>query len=123
MIASPVVVDGNLYFATMRPGASACAPAGGLYQLDALTGQPPAAALAPWLGMAVLPGRTLAVAPERKPGPAGGGTMPGAPASDSVLGAGAGQPVPSIVKKSRAGRLGWREVVDWEAKRNAIPQK
>jgi type IV pilus assembly protein PilY1 len=123
MIASPVVVDGSLYFETMRPGAAPCAPAGGLYQLEALTGQPPAAALAPWLGMAVLPGRTLAVAPDRRPGPPGGGTIPGAPASDSVLGAGAGQPVPSIVKKSRAGRLGWREVIDWEANRNAMPQK
>ncbi|MDB5757303.1 MAG: hypothetical protein JWM30_592 [Burkholderia sp.] len=123
IIASPTLVDGSLYFATMQPGASACAPAGGLYQLDALTGQPPASALVPWLGLAMLPGRTLAVVPERKPGPPGAAARPGAPAVDSVLGAGAGQGVPSIARKSRSGRLGWREVIDWEANRNATPQK
>jgi Tfp pilus tip-associated adhesin PilY1 len=122
VISSPAVLDGSLYVATMLPGASACAPAGGLYQLDALTGQPPAAALAPWLRLAIVPGRTLAVVPERRPGPPGVAAGPGAPASDSVLGAGAGQPAPSIARKRRAGRLGWREVVDREANRNASPQ-
>ena len=122
VIANPVLLDGNLYLGTMRPGASACTPAGGLYRLDALTGQPPPSALAPWLGLQVLPGRTLAVVPGRTPGSAGGAARPGASASDSVLGAGAGKPVPSIPKKNRAGRLGWREVVDWEANRNASPQ-
>jgi len=122
VIASPVLLDGNLYLTTLRPGASACTPAGGLYQLNALTGQPPSA-LAPWLGLQVLPGRTLAVVPGRTPGSPSGTARPGAAASDSVLGAGAGKPVPSIPKKSRAGRLGWREVVDWEANRNASPQK
>ena len=121
VIASPAVVDGSLYVATMLPGASTCAPSGGLYQLDALSGQPPTAALAPWLRLAVVPGRTLAVAPDRRPAP--GAAAPGAPASDSVLGAGAGQPLPSIARKRRTGRLGWREVVDWEANRNANPQK
>jgi type IV pilus assembly protein PilY1 len=123
IVASPVLVDGNLVFTTMLPGASACAPAGGLYRLDALTGRPPPEALAPWLGLAVVPGRALAIVPERKPGPSDGAPNPGAPASDSMLGAGAGRPVPSIVKRSRAGRLSWREVLDWEAHRNAIPQK
>lgn len=123
ILASPVAVDGKLYFATMRPGASACTPAGGLYQLDALTGQPPAAALAPWLGLPVMPGRTLTVSPDRKPGAPGAPLGPGTPAGDSVLGAGAGQPVPSITRKSRAGRLGWREVIDWEANHHASPQK
>ena len=123
IVASPVLVDGNMVLTTMRPGASPCAPAGGLYQLDALTGRPPAGALAPWLGLAVIPGRTLAIVPAKKPGPSGETSRPDAPASDSVLGAGAGRPVPSIVKKSRAGRLGWREVVDWEANRNATPKK
>jgi type IV pilus assembly protein PilY1 len=123
IIASPVLADGNMMFATMLPGASPCAPTGGLYQLDALTGRPPAGGLPPWLGLAVLPGRTLAIVPAKKPRPSGGTPGPGAPASDSVLGAGAGRPVPSIVRRSRAGRLGWREVVDWEANRNAIPKK
>jgi type IV pilus assembly protein PilY1 len=123
ILASPALADGNLVFATMLPGASPCTPAGGLYQLDALTGQPPVGALTPWLGQSVLPGRTLAIVPAKKPGPSGEAPGPGAPASDSVLGAGAGKPVPSIVKRSRAGRLGWREVVDWEANRNAILQK
>jgi type IV pilus assembly protein PilY1 len=123
LIASPVLVDGSMYFATMRPGTSACAPAGGLYQLDTLTGQPPAFAAAPWLGLEMRPGRTLAVAPQHEPGSSGAAARPGAPASDSVLGAGAGKPVPSIARKRRAGRLGWREVVDWEASRNADSQK
>ena len=122
LAATPAVSDGRLTFATMRPGASACAPAGSLYQLDALTGQPPASTLAPWLGMAVLPGRTLALVPERRPGPSAGAARPAAPASDSVLGAGAGKPVPSIAVRRRAGRLGWREVLDWEAIRNATLQ-
>ena len=123
VIASPTLVDGNLYFATMRPGAAACAPAGGLYQLDALAGQPPAFALAPWLGLQLLPGRMLAVVPAEKPGSPGGASRVGEPASDSVLGAGAGKPVPSILKKSRSGRLGWREVLDWETDRNVNTQK
>ena len=123
VIASPTLVDGNLYFATMRPGATACATAGSLYQLDALSGQPPALALAPWLGLQMLPGRMLAVVPGQKPGSPGRVPRPGGPASDSVLGAGAGKPVPSTVKKSRAGRLGWREVLDWEAERNVTTQK
>jgi type IV pilus assembly protein PilY1 len=123
IIGSPVVRDGSLYFATMQPGASACAPAGSLYQIDVLTGRPPASALAPWLGLPVLPGRTLAMVPERRPGPSGGAARPAAPASDSVLGAGVGKPVPSIPGKRRGGRLGWREVVDREANRNAIPQR
>lgn len=123
LAATPAVSGGSLTFATMQPGASACAPAGSLYRLDALTGQPPASTLAPWLGMAVLPGRTLALVPERRPGPSAGAARPAAPASDSVLGAGAGKPVPSIAVKRRAGRLGWREVLDWEAIRNATLQE
>ena len=123
IVTSPVLVDGNLYFATMRPGAAACAPVGSLYQLDALSGQPPAFALAPWLGLQILPGRMLAVVPGQKPGSPGRVPRSGGPASDSVLGAGAGKPVPSTVKISRAGRLGWREVLDWEAERNVDTQK
>ena len=123
IVASPTLADGKLYFATMRPGESACAAPGGLYQLDALTGRPPASVLAPWLGLAAPAGRTLALTPERRPGPAGGAPAPGAPASDSVLGAGAGKPVPSIAGKRRAGRLGWREVIEWEASHNADPQQ
>ena len=123
VIASPALVDGNLYFATMRPGAAACAPAGGLYQLDALSGQPPAFALAPWLGLQMLPGRMLAVVPGEKSVSPDGASRPGGPATDSVLGAGAGKPVPSILKKRRSGRLGWREVLDWETDRNATTPK
>nr|WP_314624711.1 PilC/PilY family type IV pilus protein [uncultured Noviherbaspirillum sp.] len=119
IVASPALVDGRLYFATLRPGAAACAPAGGLYQLDALAGEPPASATAPWLGLQVIPGRTLAVVPGRGPASPGGASGPGAPASDALLGAGAGKPVPLILKKSRSGRLGWREVRDWEARPNA----
>ena len=46
------------------------------------------------------------------------------PANLVALGGSAGgQPVSSIVRRSRAGRLGWREVVDWEAMRNAASQR
>jgi type IV pilus assembly protein PilY1 len=126
IVTSPVLVDGNLYFATMRPGATACSPAGGLYQLDVLAGQPPASALAPWLGLPMLPGRMLAVVPGEKlgsPGLPGPASRPGGPASDSVLGAGAGKPVPSIPRKNRSGRLGWREVTGWETGPNGDAQK
>ncbi|MET0964232.1 MAG: PilC/PilY family type IV pilus protein, partial [Noviherbaspirillum sp.] len=122
IIGSAVTLDGKLYFATMLPGAAACAPIGGLYLLDAQTGQPPAAS-APWLGMAMAPGRTLAVASDTAPGQTGAAAQAGSAAQNAVLGGGAGKPVPSIVQKTRAGRLGWREVVDWEALRNAMPQK
>lgn len=122
IIASATMLDGKLYFATMLPGAAACAPTGGLYLLDAQAGQPPAAST-PWLGMAMAPGRTLALVSDMAPGQSGGAAQAEASAHNAVLGGGVGKPVPSSVQKTRAGRLGWREVVDWEALRNAMQRK
>ena len=121
MTASPQLLDGRLYFATMVPGASACAPAAGLYLLDAQTGQPPAGVASPWLGMAVEGGRTLAARPDTRAETPG--ELPTVPARDLVLGGGTGKPVPSVARKGRAGRLGWREVMDWEAHRDAGREK
>ena len=119
MIATPQLLDGRLYFATMIPGRSACAPAGGLYLLDAQTGQPPAGVATPLLGMAMDGGRTLAARPDTRADIPGQPAPPAAPARDLVLGGGAGKPVPAVAKRTRAGRLGWREVMDWEAHRDA----
>ena len=123
MIASPLTMDGNVYLATMQPGAVACAPAAGLYLLDAQTGQPPASVTALWLGLATAPGRTLAVVSDAAPGQPGAAVQAGTAARNAVVSGGAGKPVLSVVQKTRAGRLGWREVVDWEAMRNAMPKK
>ena len=73
--------------------------------------------------------RTLNVIAERRPaqpgqaegGGAGTGTVE---TRHTVIGGSAGgQPAASIVRRSRAGRLGWREVADWEAMRNAASQR
>lgn len=123
MIDSPLTLDGNVYLATMQPGAIACAPAAGLYLLDAQTGQPPAGVIVPWLGMPTAPGRHVAVASDAAPAQPGTGAQAGTAARNAVVSGGAGKPALSVLRKTRAGRLGWREVVDWEAMRNAMPKE
>ena len=130
VLASPRVDDGVATIATMRPGAAACAPGGSLYLLDAQSGLSPAGVSGPWLALPARPGRTLTVIAERQPGqPGQSGQSDSAGASTvetrhTVLGGDdGGQPAESVVRRSRAGRLGWREVVDWEAMRNAASRK
>ena len=125
IITSPSVRDGVLYIATMRPGAAACAPAGSLYLLDAQSGLQPEGITKPWLALPAQPGRALNIVPDRKPAPAGRAGAPGpASARNTVLEeTPGGRPGLSILQKSHAGRLGWREVVDWEAMRNAASRK
>ena len=123
MIASPLTLDGNVYLATIQPGAVACTPAAGLYLLDAQTGQPPAGVATSWLGMPTAPGRSLALASEAAPGQPGAAAQAGTAARNTVVSGGVGKPALSVVQKTRAGRLGWREVMDWEAMRNAMQKK
>ncbi|HEX8885556.1 MAG TPA: hypothetical protein VF797_13785, partial [Noviherbaspirillum sp.] len=82
---------------------------------------------ASWLAMPMQPARTLNVIAERQPtlpGPAGLTGAGTAETRHTVMGGSvSGQPVASMVRRSRAGRLGWREVVDWEAMRNAASQR
>lgn len=127
IVASPLVQNGMAYIATVLPGASACAADGRLYLLDVQTGLQPAGVPAPWLAMPAQPARTLNIVSDRRPGQqdsAGGRTVD---IRDTVIGAqsgGAGAtPAPSIMHKSRAGRMGWREVVNWEAMHNAAAKK
>jgi type IV pilus assembly protein PilY1 len=129
MLASPVALDGKLYFTTMLPGAAACTPGGGLYLLDALSGQSPSGISAPWLAMPAPPGRAIAIVSDSQPGQSGGAGGSEVQTRDTVVSGGAmasggaGKPAPAMLQKSRSGRLGWREVVDWEGVRNAIRQK
>ena len=124
IVASPLTLDGELYFTTMLPGAAACAPGGGMYLLDAQSGQAPSGISPPWLALAAPPGRAIAVVSDRLPGqPDGAGGRMMQTRNTVVSGGSAGKPAPVVLQKSRAGRLGWREVVDWEGMRNAIRQK
>jgi type IV pilus assembly protein PilY1 len=129
MLASPLTLDGKLYFTTMLPGAAACTPGGGLYLLDALSGQSPSGISAPWLAMPAPLGRAIAVISDNQPGKAVGSGESEARTRNTVVSGGtmasgeAGKPAPAILQKSRTGRLGWREVMDWEGVRNAVRQK
>jgi type IV pilus assembly protein PilY1 len=129
VMASPLTLDGKLYFTTMLPGAAACTAGGGLYLLDALSGQSPTGISAPWLAMPAPPGRAIAIVSDNQPGQAGGAGGSEVPSRNTVVSGGpmafgaGGEPAPAILQKSRAGRMGWREVVDWEGVRNAVRQK
>jgi type IV pilus assembly protein PilY1 len=129
MLASPLTLDGKLYFTTMLPGAGACTPGGGLYLLDALSGQSPSGISAPWLAMPSPPGRAIAIVSDKQPGQPGSAGGSEVQTGNTVVSGGtmasggAGKPAPTILQKSRTGRLGWREVVDWEGVRNAIRHK
>ena len=129
LLASPLVEDGVATIATMLPGASACGSRASLYLLNAQNGLSPPGVAAPWLAVPMQAARTLNVIAERRltqPGQAEGGDADtgGGETRHTVIGGGAaGQPVPSIMRRSRTGRLGWREVVDWEAMRNAASQR
>jgi type IV pilus assembly protein PilY1 len=127
LLASPLVEDGIATIVTMLPGATSCAANGSLYLLNAQNGLSPPGIPAPWLAMPIQPARTLNVIAERQPaqpGQAGGAGTSAVETRHAVMGGSAGgQPVASMVRRSRAGRLGWREVVDWEAMRNAASQR
>lgn len=129
LLASPLVEDGVATIATMLPSASAsaCSANGSLYLLNAQNGLSPPGVSAPWLAMPAQPARTLNVIAERQPAQPGQADGAGADTVETrhtVMGGGAGgQPVASIVRRVRAGRLGWREVVDWEGMRNAASQR
>jgi type IV pilus assembly protein PilY1 len=123
VLASPLIDNGVATIATMLPGTSACAANGSLFLLNAQNGLPAPGVAAPWLALPVQPARTLNVIAERQPAPSGAAEAAGAGAVETrhtVVGGNAGgQPVSSVLRRSRAGRLGWREVVDWEGMRNA----
>ena len=127
VLASPLIEAGVATIATMLPGTSACAANGSLYLLNAQNGLSPPGVSAPWLSMPAQPARTLNVIAERQPAPSGSAEGAGAGTVETrhtvIGGTVGGQPVSSIVRRSRAGRLGWRETVDWEAMRNAAPQR
>jgi type IV pilus assembly protein PilY1 len=127
LLASPLAEGGIATIVTMLPGASACLANGRLYLLNAQNGLSPPGVPAPWLAMPMQPARTLNVVAERQPaqpGQAGGASTGTVETRHTVMGGSAGgQPVASMVRRSRAGRLGWREVVDWEAMRNASSQR
>jgi type IV pilus assembly protein PilY1 len=129
MLVNPLIEDGVATIATMLPGASACGSSASLYLLNAQNGLSPPGIAAPWLAMPMQAARTLNVIAERRPAQPGQAEGGGAGTGEvetrhTVIGGRAGgQPAPSIVRRSRAGRLGWREVVDWEAMRNAASQR
>lgn len=127
MLVSPLIEDGVATIATMLPGAAACRSSGSLYLLNPQNGLSPPGIAAPWLAVPMQGARTLNVIAERRPTQPGQGEGGGAGAVEirhTVIGGSAGgQPASSIVRRSRAGRLGWREVVDWEAMRNAASQR
>jgi len=129
LLVSPLIEDGVATIVTMLPGASACGSSASLYLLNAQNGLSPSGTAAPWLSVPMQAARTLNVLAERRPaqpgqaegGGAGTGTVE---TRHTVIGGSAGgQPAASIVRRSRAGRLGWREVADWEAMRNAASQR
>jgi hypothetical protein len=74
-------------------------------------------------------GRAIAVISDNQPGQAVGSGGSEARTRNTVVSGGtmasgeAGKPAPAILQKSRTGRLGWREVMDWEGVRNAVRQK
>jgi type IV pilus assembly protein PilY1 len=127
LLASPLIEDGVATIATMLPGASACAANGSLYLLNAQNGLSPPGVPAPWLAVPMQPARTLNVIAERQPSQPGQAEAAGAGTVETrhtvMEGKAGGRPVASTVRRSRAGRLGWREVVDWEAMRNAASQR
>ena len=131
LLASPLIEDGVATFATMLPGAAAiassCAANGSLYLLNAQNGLSPPGVPSPWLAMPMPPARTLNVIAERQPVPPGQADGAGAGTVETrhtVMGGGAGgQPAASMVRRARAGRLGWRELVDWEGMRNAASKR
>jgi type IV pilus assembly protein PilY1 len=127
-----LIANGKLIFNSQVPGADLCAAGGGRsYFLDALSGLPPGGMATGTLSTAGLPGSPILFETGIEIGgrsPIGRRTVK---RKYSILNPGSGSEKAGILPAqdgsgsytSSAGRLSWREVINWQELRDAVHKK
>jgi hypothetical protein len=126
-VSGALVETGQLVLASLIPGREACKAQSRLYWLDALSGKAAPDIHAPFLLPADAVGRMPLLLPGVEAGLPDGRGQRKLVTSRRIVGAGArpdAMPRGAVsAANTVAGRLGWREVIDHEALRNAASQR
>ncbi len=130
-ITSSLVSNGKLFFNTLIPGGDPCDPGGGRsYTLDILTGLPPGGAMTGNLSTVGMTGSPMVVETASAVSQRNAIGRRTVRKTQSVINFGTGgvKGATASVEKENiesavpAGRFSWRELVNWQELRNAIPK-